>query len=129
MTTAIMGDSEKELNALFAPATADSLAPDVLGELQSVLRIHATTPQELSYKWESYTMKMDLESTNVTLENVRAFKKDMQEALERESRAKASRSTERKGHATPRGGAFGDTFGMYVTSTCSSEDKLSVSQA
>ena len=109
----VMADTETELKELFAPATA--LSSDVLAELQSTLRLHGTTPQELSYKWESYTMKLGIESTKVDLETVRAFRKDMQEALERESRAKASRSVDRKAHATPKGGGFShDAFGMYV---------------
>ncbi|KAG8530445.1 uncharacterized protein KY384_004947 [Bacidia gigantensis] len=82
-----MGDQEADLNKLFVRAPATSLAPEVLGELQSILRLHALDPQELSYKWEEYTMKMGPDST---------------------SRAKSGRSLNRKAFATPRGGVVGD---------------------
>ena len=101
-----MEDTVSALNALFAPA--GSLEQDVVGELQSILRLHSISPQELFYKWEYYTMKMELDTAKVDLETVRACKKDMQETLERESRAKASKSSEKKSHATPRGTGMGD---------------------
>ena len=60
-------------------------------------------------------MKMGSESTKLDLETARAFKKDLQETLERESRGKAGRSVDRKAFGTPRGGGVGDdVFGMYV---------------
>lgn len=106
-----MADTAAALNALFAPS--GSLEEDVLAELQSILRLHSISPKELFFKWEYYTMKMELDTTKVEVETVRACKKDMQETLERESRAKASKSSERKSHATPRGGGVGDdVFGM-----------------
>ena len=111
-----MIDVAAELDGLFAPPPASSLSPEVLGELQSILRLHGLSAQELSYKWESYTMKMGSESTALNFENVRAFKKDLQEMLERESRGKAGRSVDRKIHATPRGGGIGDdVFGLCGT--------------
>lgn len=110
-----MADTESQLNALFAPPPAVQLPPDVLGELQSILRLHSLPPQELSYKWESYTMKMGSESTKLDLETARAFKKDLQETLEREARGKMGRSVDRKSHATPRGGRTNDNvLGMCV---------------
>lgn len=109
-----MADIKAELNELFAIPPVTELPPDVLGELQSILRLHSITPQELSYKWESYTMKMGSEETKLDLITARAFKKDLQEALEREARGKAHvRSVDKRGaYATPRPGKNGDTFGM-----------------
>ncbi|KAF2104696.1 DNA polymerase alpha/epsilon subunit B [Rhizodiscina lignyota] len=91
------------------------VAPDVLGELQSILRLHGISPQELFYKWESYSIKMGAEETKLDLATTRDFKKDLHEALERESRGKHQvRSTEKRAvGATPRAGAgVGDVFGM-----------------
>lgn len=113
--TAVMGDNELELNQLFAILPITELPPDILGELQSILRLHSISPQELSYKWESYSMKMGSELTKLDLSTVRAFKKDLQEMLERESRGKAHvRSVDKRGAlATPRSAGKGDDmFGM-----------------
>lgn len=112
-----MADTRTELNELFAIYPDTELPPEVLGELQSILRLHSISPQELSYKWESYTMKMGSEQTKLDLTTARAFKKDLQEMLERESRGKAhAKSVDRRGaYATPRGTGRGDdVFGMYV---------------
>ena len=59
-------------------------------------------------------MKMGSESTKLDLDTARAFKKDLQEILERESRAKHGRSTDKSSkYATPRRGGIGDdVFGM-----------------
>lgn len=112
-----MANFKNELNELFAVPPITHLPPDILGELQSILRLHSLSPQELSYKWESYTMKMGSDQTQLDLPTARAFKKDIQEMLERESRAKAHvRSVEKKGaFATPRNAAKGgDVFNMCV---------------
>lgn len=112
-----MADIKSELNELFAIPPITELPPDVLGELQSILRLHSISPQELSYKWESYSMKMGSEQTKLDLSTGRAFKKDLQEMLERESRGKAHvRSVDKRGaFATPRStGKRDDAFGMWV---------------
>ena len=112
-----MATTMAELNDLFAVPPLTELPPDIMGELQSILRLHSISPQELSYKWESYTMKMGSEQTKLDLPTARAFKKDLQEMLERESRGKAHvRSVDKRGaYATPRSAAKGDdVFGMYV---------------
>ena len=106
-----------ELNELFAVPPVTELPPDVLGELQSILRLHSISPTELSYKWESYTLKMGAEQTQLDLSTARAFKKDLQEMLERDSRGKPhQRSADKRAtHATPRSATKGDdVFGMYV---------------
>ena len=112
-----MATTMADLNDLFALPPVTELPPDIMGELQSILRIHSISPQELSYKWESYTMKMGSEQTKLDLPTARAFKRDLQEMLERESRGKAHvRSVDKRGaYATPRSAAKGDdVFGMYV---------------
>ncbi|KAJ5690084.1 hypothetical protein N7462_004476 [Penicillium macrosclerotiorum] len=108
-----MSDTATELNELFAASYPDGLPKDVLAELQSILRVHLITAEELFYKWESYSMKMG-EDVKLTLDTVRGFKQDVQESLERESRGKTGRQTEKRTAvtATPRGAAGGDVFGM-----------------
>jgi len=110
-----MADTKAQLNELFAIPPVNELPLDVLGELQSILRLHSISPQELSYKWESYSMKMGTE-TKLDFATAIAFKKDLQEMLERESRGKVHRSVDkRSAYATPRSAGKGDdVFGMYV---------------
>ena len=112
-----MATIQNELNDLFAINGLAEIPSDVLGELQSILRLHALSPQELSYKWEAYSIKMGAEQMRMDLATVREFKKDLQETLERESRGKAQAriAEKRVAHATPRSVQKGDDFfGMYV---------------
>ncbi len=113
-----MEPTVEELNALFSPSSSDGLPPDILGELQSMLRLHSISAQELFYKWESYSLKMGPDDTKLTLDTVRAFKKDVQDALERESKGRSHvRSADKRGGmgATPRAVTTnGDVFGMYA---------------
>ncbi|KAF3400816.1 DNA polymerase alpha subunit B [Talaromyces pinophilus] len=110
-----MDEITQELDELFAGSAPDGLAQDVLTELQSMLRLHGITPQELFYKWESYSMKMGADDTKLDLNTVRAFKRDVQDSLERETRGKNHqvRGSEKKSGvtATPRAGRS-DVFGM-----------------
>jgi DNA polymerase alpha subunit B len=111
-----MDDATTELHERFA-APNEELKPEILSELLSILRLHKTSPEELSYKWESYCMKMGAEETKMDLKTTRDFKKDLQENLEQESRGKMHKSREQKRGvgATPRAGVGGgDVFGMYV---------------
>ncbi|OJJ51035.1 hypothetical protein ASPZODRAFT_127031 [Penicilliopsis zonata CBS 506.65] len=103
-----------ELNELFAGSSPDGLPQDVLAELLSILRVHSIPAQELFYKWESYCLKMGPEETRMNLDTVRAFKRDVQEALERDSRSKTGRHAEKRGAvtATPRATASSDMFDM-----------------
>ncbi|KAI9678635.1 MAG: DNA-directed DNA polymerase alpha subunit pol12 [Caeruleum heppii] len=105
-----------ELNALFAGPPETELPADIMGELQSMLRLHGIPPQELFYKWESYSMKMGSDDTKLDLPTVRAFKKDIQENLERELRGKPhARNVEMRGAtgATPRKhNSNADVFGV-----------------
>lgn len=108
-------DTAAELNELFAATFPNGLPKDVLAELQSILRVHSITAEELFYKWESYSMKMG-DEVKLSMETVRAFKQDVQEALERETRGKAGRQHEKRVpvQATPRAAAGADVFGMYA---------------
>ncbi|KAF2398644.1 DNA polymerase subunit alpha B [Trichodelitschia bisporula] len=107
-----MADLDAELNEHFAPH-GDALRPEVLMELNSILRIHNIDPEELSYKWESYCMKMGAEETKLDLKTARDFKKDLQEILERETRAKQAKAMDKRPlGGTPRVGAGGDVLGM-----------------
>ena len=111
------GGIAAELNELFAGSSPDGLRRDVLLELQSILRVQSISAQELFYKWESYCLKMGSEETRLSLDTVRAFKRDVQEALERESRGKTTRQAEKRNAvlSTPRtNAAKSDVFGMQV---------------
>jgi DNA polymerase alpha subunit B len=104
-----------ELNEHFASSAPDGLPKDVLAELRSILRLHAISPQELFFKWESYSLKMGPDETTLNLDTIRAFKRDVQETLERESRSKNHpRSIDRKGNTVNMAMATVDVFGMYV---------------
>lgn len=127
-------DIKSQLTTLFArPSSSSSdtltLPADVLTELQSMLRLHAISPQELSYKWESFAIKMGMEQSALDIGTARAFKRDFQEMLEREARGKTTGGGMRSGGgggekkgkggalATPRGKGknSADVFGnMYV---------------
>ncbi|KAI9883497.1 MAG: mRNA cap guanine-N7 methyltransferase [Watsoniomyces obsoletus] len=105
-----------ELLELFAPQPGASLPPDVMAELQSMLRLHSISPQELFYKWESYSIKMGGE-TQLDIKTARAFKTDLLDSLVRENRSKThGRSTDKRGGvaSTPRGmvKTGGDVYGM-----------------
>lgn len=94
---------KEELNLLFASNTKDGLEPDVLNELESIMRLHNLPAQELFYKWESYSIKMmSSDDIKLDIETVRAIKADLNDSLERESRSRAHIKTERRTAATPR---------------------------
>ena len=109
-----MDDQTAELNERFA-APNSQLENDILGELKSILRIHSLSPQELFFKWEAYSMKMGPD-TQMDYKTARDFKKDLQDALERESRGKAhgQSAQKRTTTATPRNTNTGDVYGVYV---------------
>jgi DNA polymerase alpha subunit B len=111
-----MEDSDvKELNALFATPGIE-LEPEVVAELQSIMHLHSIPPQELFYKWESYSIKMGSDDVKLNIDTAKALKKDVQDGLEREIRNKAHvRSADKRGGGTPRNvsNATG-VFDMYV---------------
>lgn len=105
--------TDAELRERFAPANPDMEA-DVLTELNSIMRLHSIDPQELWYKWESYSMKMGSDDMKLNIETAKALKEDVQSGLERENRSKAhALNSNKRGGATPRNVAGpGDVFGM-----------------
>jgi len=110
-----MAEVKENVNALFAP-TKPSLGEDIMGVLESIMRLHSISAQELFYKWESYCLKMGSEETTLDLATVRMFQKDVQDNLERSHQGKhTARGSERKPtvSATPRAVGNGDVFGMY----------------
>ena len=129
-----MTDSNDEFNELFGGGKPNALPQDVVGELQSISRIHAISPQELFFKWESYCLKMGAEETVLNLDTARALKRDVQDSLERESKGKTHMRGAEKRHtasATPRAlGSNRDAFGMYVFNgtQCSLLARISCSQ-
>lgn len=102
-----------ELEKLFGHPT-EGLPDDVANELQSIGRLHSLSEQELFYKWEAYSLKLGTENTHLNYKTVRDFKKDLQEALERESRSKVQAPSAQKKAAlnTPRPAAAGDVYGV-----------------
>jgi DNA polymerase alpha subunit B len=116
-----MAEAKENINAVFDP-TGKGLPADILGVLESMLRLYSLTPEELFIKWEVYCLKMGSEETNLDLETARMFSKDVQDNVERgpqqqQQQSKFAPKSERKSavHATPRGGMAGDVFGMYAS--------------
>lgn len=102
------------LNELFA-TPGSSIAADVTNELLTTMRLHSLSPQELFYKWESYVLKMGLMDAKLEYKLVKDFKKDLEDALERESRARSHvmHGSTKKAAPTPRAASGGgDVFGM-----------------
>ena len=99
-----MADADvQELNERFAVGD-QQLEPDMLAELQSIMRMHSLSVQDLFFKWESYCIKMDMDEMRLSVENLRSLKREIQDALERENRDRLAHvvKTERKTGATPR---------------------------
>jgi DNA polymerase alpha subunit B len=100
-----------ELNQRFGSGTKD-LEPDVVAELKSIMRMHQLSVQDLFFKWESYGMKMGMDDFKASIDNLRAFKQNLQDELERSNRSQVHVKTEKRVGATPRAGKGGDVFGM-----------------
>lgn len=104
---------DTKLNDFFGQPD-EQLPQDVSEELESVMRSHALSEQELFFKWEAYSIKLGSENTNLDYKSVRDFKKDLQDSLERESRGKAlAQSTAKKAvhSSTPRSTTTADVYG------------------
>lgn len=110
-----MADSAvSELNDRFG-AGDNGLGQDVVVEMQSIMRLYSLSPQDIFFKWESYCIKLDIESQLPSYEKMRAFKQDLQDALEKSTRTQAHIKPERhhRAGATPRAAIkSGDVFGM-----------------
>ena len=110
-----MADADLQaLNEQFATGNK-ALEPDVVAELQSIMRMHSLSVQDLFFKWESYCIKMDMGEMRLSVETLRGLKQDIQDALERSNRSHhAHIKSEKRAGATPRSAvkAAGDVFGM-----------------
>ncbi|KAI1489318.1 DNA polymerase subunit alpha B [Biscogniauxia mediterranea] len=110
-----MGDADiQELNERFGSGDKE-LEPDVVSELQSIMRMHSLSVQDLYYKWESYCIKMDMGETKPSIESLRSLKQHIQDALERNNRShQVHIKTEKRPGATPRTTvkSGGDVFDM-----------------
>jgi DNA polymerase alpha subunit B len=108
----IMADETlAELNQRFGSGAKD-LEADVVAELKSMMRMHQLSAQDLFFKWESYGMKMGMDDFKASVDNLRAFKQNLQDALERSNRSQVHIKTEKRAGATPRVAKGGDVFGM-----------------
>ncbi|KAJ4008879.1 DNA-directed DNA polymerase alpha subunit pol12 [Fusarium irregulare] len=117
--------ADSEIQDRFSPNKP--LEPDVLSELESIMRLHGLSAEDLYFKWESYCIKLDIDAQALNLESLRNLKQSIQDELENSHR-KVHVKTERKVTSAPRGGnKGGDVFGMLdglVPSTPSSGGKL-----
>jgi len=105
-------DTVAELNDRFGNGV-DDLQPDVVSELESIMRMHELSVQDLFYKWESYCIKMDMDEQKTSVSTLRPFKQDLLDALERTTRTQAVSKPEKRFGATPRTATKGaDVFGM-----------------
>ncbi|ATY60022.1 DNA polymerase alpha primase associated subunit [Cordyceps militaris] len=126
--------ADAELQQLFAAGKA--IEPDVAAELQSIIRLHSISAEDLFYKWESYCIKLDVDAGDaLTLDNVRNLKKNMLDALATAPLAGSASAVKPKADrwvaSTPRAasgrGAGGDMYGMLdglMPSTPASGSKL-----
>jgi DNA polymerase alpha subunit B len=112
-----MDDATTELTERFeryCDTKESEFPPEILNELQSMLRLYSISPEELDFKWQAYNMKMGGEESKMDLKTARDFKKTIQDALERESRGKAQaqqRNEVKRAQPTPRAKG-GDMYDM-----------------
>lgn len=99
-----------ELNQFFG-AGDKGLGQDVVVEMQSIMRLHNLSPQDLFFKWESYCIKLEMDAVQPSFEKIRGFKQDLQDVLEKNIRTQAHSKPEKRVGATPRAKG-GDVFGM-----------------
>jgi DNA polymerase alpha subunit B len=108
-------ETTAELREYFAMGATD-LEPDIASELQSIMRLHQLSAEDMFYKWESYCIKMDMDTSSLSITSVRSFKQDVQDALEKSNRLQTHIKQEKRPSATPRPGAkTGDVFNMYAS--------------
>lgn len=100
------------LNERFG-ASDKGLAQDVLVEMQSIMRLHDLSPDDLYFKWESYCIRLDMEAGHPSFEKMRDFKQGLVNDLEKSTRTQAHSRPEKRAGATPRtANKGGDVFGM-----------------
>lgn len=88
---------DDQLRALFGAVEAD-----VLAELRSLTYLHDLSAEDLFYKWESYGIRMDWEPGRAaTLDAVRALKRDIQTALDRQATTGTTIAASKRPVGTP----------------------------
>ena len=90
------------------------LEPDILAELQSIMRLHDLSAEDLFFKWESYCIKLDVDTQSLSLQMIRNLKQSILDELERSQRQAHVKQDKRVG-ATPKqpaGGKGSNIFGM-----------------
>ncbi|KAI1864207.1 hypothetical protein JX265_008578 [Neoarthrinium moseri] len=131
-----MADSDvHELNERFGLG-GKPLEPDMLAELQSIMRMHSLSVQDLFFKWESYCIKMDMDEMTLSVETLRNLKRDIQDSLERENRNQQAHviKSEKRSGAVPRTTGKGassssDVFGILEGMSTPGSSKLNRSSA
>ncbi|KAF2666967.1 DNA polymerase alpha, subunit B [Microthyrium microscopicum] len=109
-----MDSTTQELTEKFSLPSTD-IGDVIRDELKSILRIHSLSTEDLSFKWESYCMKMGPDELQMNIKTMRDFRKDLQENLEQENRKKTINkpNDRRTFNATPRNATGkGDVLGM-----------------
>lgn len=106
-----MDDTLAELNQRFGSGAKD-LEPDVVAELQSIMRLHQLSVSDLFFKWESYGLKMGMDDFKANIDTLRAFKQNIQDELERSNRSQVHVKTEKRSGGVPRAAKSGDVFDM-----------------
>ncbi|PHH86037.1 hypothetical protein CDD83_10839 [Cordyceps sp. RAO-2017] len=106
--------ADAELASRFSPDKA--LEPDVEAELRSMMRLYDLSAEDLFFKWESHCIRMERDVAAMSLAEVRALKRGIQDELEERRRreaahAHAATGRRRVGVPTP-GKAAADVFGM-----------------
>ncbi|KAG5959911.1 hypothetical protein E4U56_004711 [Claviceps arundinis] len=102
--------ADTDIQTRFSPHKP--LEQDVLYEIQSIIRLHDLSVDDLFFKWDAYCIRMDLDAQSaLSLQNIRNLKHSIQDELEKSHRATQVRG-ERKVNAAPRGVSGGDVFGM-----------------
>ncbi|KAG6262169.1 hypothetical protein E4U49_003321 [Claviceps purpurea] len=102
--------ADTDIQTRFSPHKP--LEQDVLYEIQSILRLHDLSVDDLFFKWDAYCIRMDLDAQSaLSLPNIRNLKHSIQDELEKSHRATQVRG-ERRVNAAPRGVSGGDVFGM-----------------
>lgn len=100
-----------ELNERFGSGDK-CLAQDVTVEMQSIMRLHDLSPEDLYFKWESYCIKLDIDAANPSFDKMRDFKQGLQNDLEKSTRTQVHSKPEKRVGATPRTSKGADVFGM-----------------
>ena len=111
-----MADPVAELTEHFSPGGKE-LENDVFVVLQSIMKLHQLSAEDLFYKWEAHCLKLDQDVKDLSMERLRAFKQDLQDVLECSNRAQAQVRADKRVTATPRAiNKGGDVYGMCVGS-------------